>query len=107
MKARKSYELIYDREVARHLEVIDKKYYSLIENTIKQQLSFEPDVETRNRKPLQKPTTMGATWELRFGPENRFRIFYRSDRETREVYILAIGTKKGNRLSVGGKRFEL
>lgn len=104
---RKAYQLIYDREVVRHLDVIDKKYYSLIEDTIKQQLSFEPDVETRNRKPLQKPTETGATWELRFGPENRFRVFYRSDRETREVYILAIGNKKGNRLFVGGKRFEL
>jgi len=104
---REPYELIYDAEVTRHLEVVERRYFSLIERTIEQQLRHEPDVETRNRKPLLKPTTGGADWELRFGPDNRFRVFYHIDRENREVHILAIGTKKGNRLFVGGKRFEL
>ena len=107
MKRKKRYEIVYDIEVAGHLEPIDRKFYSLIERTMRQQLSFEPDKETRNRKPLSKPTTLGATWELRFGPDNRFRTFYRVNEELREVHVLAIGVKAGNQLSIGGKRFEL
>ncbi len=90
-----------------HLKVVEKKHYSLIERTIEEQLSYEPDVEAKNRKPLLRPTTIGADWELRFGPDNRFRVFYRIHRANWEVHILAIGIKKGNRLFIGGRRFEL
>jgi len=45
--------------------------------------------------------TFEATWELRFGPGNRFRVFYAVSHERREVQILAIGTKERNRLIVG------
>jgi len=34
-------------------------------------------------------------------------VFYRTNPEEREVYILAIGVKRGNRLFIGGKEFEL
>ena len=83
------------------------KYQSLIRRTIEEQLSYEPEVETRNRKPLLRPTELGATWEIRFGPNNRFRVFYETDQVNREVYILAIGIKVGSRLFVGGEEFEL
>ena len=48
-----------------------------------------------------------ATWELRFGPENRFRVFYSVSHEFREVQILAIGTKEGDRLIVGGEEIRV
>ena len=70
-------------------------------------MSYEPEVETRNRKPLTKPTQLGATWELRLGSKNEFRVFYRTESEDREVYILAIGIKEGNILSVCGEQLEL
>ena len=44
--------------------------------TIEKQLSDTPATETRNRKPLEEPASFGATWELRFGPKNSFRVFY-------------------------------
>ena len=53
----------------------------------------EPDVETRNRKPLKQPIAFGADWELRLGPDNRFRVFYQIDAERRQVRILAVGVK--------------
>jgi hypothetical protein len=59
-----------------HLKTIERKYHSLIRTTIENELQFEPDVETRNRKPLKRPVTFEAEWELRFGPDNRFRVFY-------------------------------
>jgi mRNA-degrading endonuclease RelE of RelBE toxin-antitoxin system len=101
------YAVLYDPEVKAHLRTIERGHYGLIRRTIEEQLRFEPDRETRNRKPLQRPVVFEATWELRFGPENRFRVFYVVSHERREVQILAIGTKEGNRLLIGGEEIKL
>ena len=107
MSSSRRFELIYAPEVKQHLRAIDHKYYSLIRNTLETQLWFEPDRETRNRKPLKCSVTFEADWELHFGPGNRFRVFYEVDREQGQVYILAIGVKRENRLFVGGKEMRL
>ena len=107
MPAKSPFALIYDPEVALHLKTIDRKYYSLIQRTIEKQLSYEPEKETRNRKPLRRPSVFGTAWELRFGPDNRFRVFYRTDQPSRKVHVLAIGIKIGNRLFIGEEEFEL
>lgn len=99
--------LIYVPLARTHLRSIEPKYYSLIRKAIDDQLQFEPDVETRNRKPLRRATTIGARREIRFGPTNQFRVFYRVNPYLREVYILAIGEKRGNRLFIGGEEIEL
>jgi mRNA-degrading endonuclease RelE of RelBE toxin-antitoxin system len=99
--------LIYAPIAKFHLKTIERTYHSLIRTTIKNELQFEPDVETRNRKPLKRPVTFEAEWELRFGPDNRFRVFYDINIESHEVYILAIGVKEGNRLFIGGKEVRL
>jgi mRNA-degrading endonuclease RelE of RelBE toxin-antitoxin system len=107
MVRRQPYSLVYAPEVKDQLRAIERQHYSLIRETIQQQLLFEPDVETRNRKPLRQPALFEAQWELRFGPDNRFRVFYEIDRESRAVYILAIGVKERDRLFIGGKEVEL
>ena len=99
--------LIYDLEVSRHLAAIERKYHSLIRTTIKEQLEFEPERATRNRKPLERPIELGARWELRLGPDNRFRVFYRVDVERGQVRILAIAVKERNRLYIAGEEVEL
>jgi len=104
MKA-KPFRLIYAPAVKRHVRAIDRKYHSFIKQTIQDRLSYEPDVETRNRKSLRQPAM--STWELRFGPNNRFRVFYDVNRQAREVYILAIGIKFGNRLVIDNEEIEL
>ena len=86
---------------------IGAKYDTLIRNTIEEQLRFEPGVQTKNRKPLRPPAPFAAQWEIRFGPDNRFRVLYDIDEEQHAVQILAIGEKKGNRLMVGGEEVEL
>lgn len=101
------YTLKYAPEVYQHMEFIQTKHHRLIAAAIKQQLSHTPEVITRNRKPLKEPAEFGATWEVRFGPSNSFRVFYEVDRDGRVVTILAIGVKEGNRLLIGGKEFEL
>jgi mRNA-degrading endonuclease RelE of RelBE toxin-antitoxin system len=107
MTRRQPYTLVYARGVTKHLKSIDTKYDSLIREKIEEQLRFEPNVETRNRKPLRQPAPFAAEWEIRFGPDNRFRVLYDIDEEQRAVQIVAIGEKEGNRLIVGGEDMTL
>ena len=107
MARKKPFKLIYAPLVKDHLKAVESKYYSLIRSTIEKQLRFEPDVETRNRKPLKRHIEFEAEWEIRFGPDNRFRVFYEVQRENHQVSILGIGEKKGSQLFIGGKEFEL
>jgi hypothetical protein len=85
----------------------EAKHYSFIRESLETQIQFEPDVETRNRKPLKRPVVFGAKWELRFGTDNRFRVSYRVDYDHQQVILLAIGEKIGNRLFVGGEEIKL
>jgi hypothetical protein len=78
----------------------------LIRSEIESQLLFEPTSETRTRKPLRRPIAFGAQWELRFGPDNRFRVFYHVNAEDHEVRVLAIGVKDRDRLLIGGEEVE-
>ena len=102
------FDLIYAPQVKAHLKGIDAKYHALIRRSIESPLRFEPDVETRNRKPLKRPAELGgADWEVRFGPDNRFRVFYAVKGDTRQVHILAIGVKRGNRLVIGREEVQI
>jgi hypothetical protein len=105
--ARPSYTIVYARATVDHLRVIELKYHSLIRAAIEEQLPFEPGRETRNRKPVKQPTSFDADWEIRFGPDNRFRVFYTIHPEGRRVEILAIGEKEKNRLFIGGEEETL
>ena len=55
---------------------------------------------------MEPPAPFGATWEVRFGPRNRFRAFYEVDAVERVVRILAIGVKERNTLIIGREEFE-
>ena len=107
MARRPKFTLDYAPEVYEHLNSIERKYRRLIAETIKEQLSYSPEVKTKNRKPLEEPTSFGATWELRFGPKNSFRVFYEVDHTEKVVAVLALGVKEGNRLFIGGQEFML
>src|SRR5207253_11394489 len=69
MTRRQPYTLVYARGVTRHLKSIDAKYDSLIRQKMDEQLLFEPNVETPNRKPLRQPAPFAAQWEIRFWPQ--------------------------------------
>jgi mRNA-degrading endonuclease RelE of RelBE toxin-antitoxin system len=98
--------LSFAPETIEHLDAIDSKYHGLLRRTINEQLTHTPTAETRNRKPLDQPAPFGASWELRCGPDNRFRIFYEVDSAAHEVQVLAIGVKDRNRLLMGGEEYE-
>jgi len=65
------------------------------------QLAHEPLVETRNRKRIRDNPM--APWELRIRDK---RVFYEVD-EPGVVTVLAIGTKRGNRLYIEGEEIQL
>jgi len=100
------FTVIFAPETLHHLDVIERKDHRLIRETVDKQLRFSPALVTRNRKPLEQPTPFGATWELRFGPDNRFRVFYEVESNARVIQVLAIGIKERNRLFIGGEEFE-
>jgi hypothetical protein len=104
------FTLVYAPLVREHLLAIGAEDRPQFRAAIEEQLLFEPDSETRNRKPLRRTAAFegeAATWEIRFGPDNRLRVFYEVDQAQHVVRILALGEKKGNRLWVGGKEVKL
>jgi mRNA-degrading endonuclease RelE of RelBE toxin-antitoxin system len=100
MAKRKPYVIVYAPAIKAHLRAIDAKDHSLIQAKVVEQLQFEPAVETTNRKLLRQPAPFDATWEIRLGPDNRYRVLYDIDEEAHEVLILAVGEKRGSRLWV-------
>ena len=104
---RRRFTIVYAPITKQHLRTIEAKYYTLIRDAVTEQLAVEPTTETRNRKPLKRPVVFMATWELRFGPHNRFRAYYDVDLEQAIVAILAIGRKQGNRVVIGGEEIQL
>ena len=107
MARKQPYAISYDQATRKHLRALEAKYHSHIRAAIEEQLQYEPGKETLNRKPLRQPAPFAATWEIRFGPANCFRVLYGIDEEGREVQIQAIGVKEGNRLLVAGEEVEL
>lgn len=77
MVRNRPYALGFAYAVAGHLRAIDAKHHSLIREKIE------------------------ATWEVRFGPDNRFRVLYDIDEEARLVQVLAVGEKRRERLFIG------
>src|SRR6516165_10995384 len=51
MARKKPFELGYDPATREQLRAIPAKYHSLIRKVIEEQLRFQPETETRNRKP--------------------------------------------------------
>ncbi|MCI0638179.1 MAG: type II toxin-antitoxin system RelE/ParE family toxin [Gemmataceae bacterium] len=83
-----------------HLKALRKRDQKTILDTVEEQLRFEAETPTRNRKRLQDNPL--APWELRIGD---FRVFYDVDEEV--VRIVAVGEKTHNVLLIGGEEVEL
>src|SRR5438046_6093543 len=107
MAKRAKFTLSFAPQAIEHLDLIESRYHGLLRRTIKEQLTVTPTDETRNRKPLDQPAPFEASWELRCGPENRFRVFYDVDAASQTVWVLAFGVKDRSRLLIGGEEYEL
>lgn len=93
------YRFIYSPDAIAHLDKMTASQRGVVVNTVRRQLLFEPDVETKNRKSLRSNPI--APWELRIG---KLRVFYDVDTGSeRTVIIHAVGIKEHNRLTIGGE----
>src|ERR1700752_4990689 len=106
MAKRPRFTLLFAPEAVEHFDQIESKYHGLLRREIREQLMSTPTEETRNRKPLDQPAPFEASWELRCGPDNRFRVFYDVESESHTVEVLAIGLKERSRLLIGGEVYE-
>lgn len=88
MPKRPRFAISFAPEAIEHLDFIEAKYHGLLRQAIHQQLTVGPTDETRNRKQLEQPAPFAATWELRCGPDNRFRVFYAVDADALTVSVL-------------------
>jgi mRNA-degrading endonuclease RelE of RelBE toxin-antitoxin system len=85
----------------------DLSYYTAFErkiivSEIREQLTYQPHVETKNRKPLRD--TPLASWELRVG---KYRVFYEVDETASMVSVVSVGHKEHNVLWIRGKEVQL
>jgi len=71
--------------------------FDRVMDEIHRQLTHQPLVRTRNRKPL-RPNAR-ATWALRVGD---LRVFY-DVVDSERVRVLAVGRKRGNMVIIGGR----
>ncbi|HZW29447.1 MAG TPA: hypothetical protein VFF52_02005 [Isosphaeraceae bacterium] len=108
------YEIIYAPIALEHLRGLDARQRALVVDTVDRLLCHQPEVLTRNRKPL-RPNPL-APWELRIGD---LRVFYAVESELRagssdeealsdgRVFVLSVGVKRGNRLLIGNEECQI
>jgi mRNA-degrading endonuclease RelE of RelBE toxin-antitoxin system len=97
------YKVRFAESAGEQLAELSSRHRTILLEAVREQLTHEPFRETRIRKHL-KPNPF-APWELRVGT---LRVFYEADAEGKDIVnILAIGTKSGSRLVIGGKEIEL
>ncbi len=76
---------------------------TIVLDVVDEQLTHQPTVETRNRKPM-RPNPL-APWELRIG---NLRVYYDvEDRPEPTVFIRAVGVKERNRVRIGKEVINL
>ena len=76
---------------------------TIVLDAVDRQLLNQPNVETRNRKPM-RPNPV-APWELRIG---NLRVYYEvNDDPEPTVVVLAVGIKDGDRVRIGGETVKL
>lgn len=100
-------QVVFVPESLRQFETLKKYAQAIVEDGIDEHLiQNDPTVETSMKFKLRRASPH-ADYELKIEP---WRIFYRVEEYTRErakVKITLIGEKRGNKLIVEGKEFQL
>jgi mRNA-degrading endonuclease RelE of RelBE toxin-antitoxin system len=92
-----AYAIELTPQAAEHLGGLKARDRVTLLDQLARQLSREPTVETRNRKPM-RPNPL-APWELRVG---HLRVYYDvSDNPSPIVTVRAFGIKVRNRVRIG------
>jgi mRNA-degrading endonuclease RelE of RelBE toxin-antitoxin system len=98
-----AYRIAYSPETEVHLRFLTARQRVTALDGVDEQLTYQPTVETRNRKPM-RPNPL-APWELRIG---NLRVYYDVEEEPESVvHIRAVGIKDRNRVRIGKEVIEL
>ena len=89
----------------KHLALLTARQRAIVLDAIEGQLVDEPELTTRNRKPMDRDRRFYvAPWELRVGD---LRVYYAVEHEPRPtVIVTAVGQKVRERVRIGGKDVE-
>jgi mRNA-degrading endonuclease RelE of RelBE toxin-antitoxin system len=96
------FEVVFTPSALDDLGFFKKAEQRVILDAVEEQLTAQPLVETRNRKPL-RPNDF-SSWELRV---RSHRVFYDVEEEEGKVLIKAVGRKEHNKLFIRGEEYEL
>jgi len=96
------YTIHFSPDAEGDLKTLRKFEQKQVLDGVKDQLRYEPTVETWNRKQLDPNELAG--WEVRLG---KFRVFYNVDVQFSMVHVEAIGIKVGSILFIRGRRVNL
>ena len=98
-----AYQIEYSPDAEDHLRGLTARQRAIVLDNVDDQLTYQPGVETRNRKPM-RPNPI-APWELRIGD---LRVYYDFSQEAKRiVYVRAIGIKDRNIVRIGGEEIQL
>ena len=97
-----AYRIVYSANIREHGRSLSARQRSIVFDTIDEQLTHEPTIETQNRKEM-RPNPL-ASWELRIGD---LRVYYDVTEAPQTVTVVAIGIKQGNRIFIGGREVSL
>ena len=93
------YHIEYTREADEDLRYFTKHEQKIIRTGIKEQLLYQPTVQTGNRFRRDPPTI--ADWELRIGV---YRVYYSVEESVRIVQIEHVGEKPNNEVKFRGRK---
>ena len=97
------YRIEYSPDAQEQLRALPAHQHAAVVDGIERQLTHQPTLETRNRKPM-RPNPI-APWELRIG---HLRVYYDVETELDAVVsIRAIGAKERNHLRIGEEEIRL
>ncbi len=97
------YEIEYSPAAEDHLRTLTARQRTTVFDSVDRQLTHQPNVETRNRKPM-RPNPI-APWELRVGI---LRVYYDIEEQPKpRVTVVAVGKELRNRVIIGGEEIEL
>lgn len=98
-----AYIIEFAESVKEHMRYLSAFERALMLDSVDEQLTCEPLVETRNRKQL-RPNPL-APWELRV---DDLRAYYDVTADAPGVVqVLAVGRKIGNRVMIAGREVRL
>ncbi len=96
------YRIVFTPSADEDLRWFRKAEQRIIIDATTEQLTHEPMVITRNRKPM-RPNPI-ATWAVRIG---EYRVYYDVDSASRLVTVRAVGYKEHNILLIRGKEIQI